>query len=96
MSKLERVCAWGECGVVFTPAKHNQIYHTDECCKRATNARLMERYYEDKARMNGAERVCKTPHCGTFLSRYNESKFCAKCEAAAEVGRTKTVLDAIL
>lgn len=91
----ERVCAWEECKQVFTPTTHNMIYHTDECCKRATNARIMKRYHERKAVRNGAKRVCKTTGCGTLLSRYNESKICAKCEAQIEEAPTKSLLEVL-
>ena len=80
---------------MFTPKTHNQIYHTQECCKKATNARIMRKYYEDRARVGGAKRVCKTPNCGTLLSRYNSSKYCAKCEAQKETNRTRSVLEVL-
>ena len=74
------ICAYTECGLEFEPTTHNQKYHTDECCRRATNARLMEQYYERKARRQGRIRVCDRG-CGTRLSRYNDGKTCQKCEA---------------
>lgn len=80
----QAVCAYKECGKVFTKTTHNQKYHDDECCRLATNARIMEKYYERKARRGGAKRICKTPGCQTVLSRYNASKYCAKCEGEAE------------
>lgn len=76
-------CAYVECGLEFTPTTHNQKYHTDECCRKATNARLMEQYYERKARRQGRVRVCATADCDTKLSRYNDGKVCQKCEAEA-------------
>jgi ribosomal protein S27AE len=75
-------CAYSECGQEFEAKTHNQRYCSDECCRLATNARLMEQYYEKKARLKGHIRVCITPDCGTVLSRYNEGKVCGKCEAA--------------
>lgn len=80
----QAVCAYKECGKVFTKATHNQKYHHEECCRLATNARIMEKYYERKARRGGAKRICRTPGCQTELSRYNESKVCGKCEANEE------------
>jgi hypothetical protein len=71
------------------------IYHTDECCKKATNARIMKKYHERKARRGGAKRVCKTVGCGTFLSRYNDSKTCGKCDAAVEERKTQSVLEVL-
>lgn len=37
----------------------------------------MEKYYEKKAIKNGAPRKCKG--CSSFLSRYNDQPYCAKC-----------------
>lgn len=76
------VCAYAECGVLFEPRTHNQRYHTSECCRMATNNRIMENYYEKKARRQGHVRVCATEGCHTKLSRYNDEKVCAKCAAA--------------
>lgn len=78
----QRVCGWVECGVVFDAKTHNQRYHTPECCRLATNARIMDNYYEKKARRQGHVRVCATPGCNTKLSRYNDGKVCQACEAA--------------
>jgi hypothetical protein len=80
----QAVCAYKECGRVFIKATHNQKYHEEECCRLATNARIMEKYYERKERRGGAKRICKTPGCQTKLSRYNASKYCATCEAEAD------------
>lgn len=71
-----KVCANETCENIFTPNKHNQIYCCSECCKIATNRKVMAKYYERKARLNGAERVCA---CGAKLSRYNDSKVCVSC-----------------
>lgn len=75
-----RMCEYKECGKIFTAKTHNQKYHTDECCRLATNARIMEKYYERKARLKGTVRVCKSIDCETKLSRYNPSTICASCE----------------
>ncbi len=71
------ICANKECSKEFEPKTHNQKYCTDECCRIATNRRIMEKYYEKKAIRNGAQRGCKK--CGTQLSRYNESSLCSSC-----------------
>ena len=71
-------CANAECLKEFDPKTHNQKYHSDECCRIATNKRIMEKYYEKKAIRNGAHRVCKK--CKLKLSRYNQSDVCASCE----------------
>lgn len=76
-----RKCAYVECGLEFEAKTHNQKYCSDECCRRATNARLMEQYYERKARRKGHIRVCANG-CGTVLSRYNDDKICQACSVA--------------
>lgn len=75
-------CAYGKCGIDFEPKTHNQRYHTSECCRQATNARIMEDYYARKDRRKGNIRHCTS--CDTVLSRYNDSKTCARCESTAE------------
>ena len=74
------ICANKEClnGKEFTAKTHNQKYCSDECCRIATNRRIMEKYYEKKAIRLGAPRVCKK--CKTKLSRYNQSDVCSTCE----------------
>ena len=72
------ICFNSECAKDFTPKTHNQKYCSDECCRIATNRRIMEKYYEKKAIKNGAPRVCKT--CKTKLSRYNQNNICSTCE----------------
>ena len=71
------ICANKECAKEFDSKTHNQKYCSDECCRIATNRRIMEKYYEKKAIRNGAKRVCK---CGNHLSRYNQGNVCAICE----------------
>lgn len=71
------ICSNKECGIEFEPKTHNQKYHSDECCRIATNKRIMEKYYEKKAIRNGMLRNCKK--CKSKLSRYNESNFCSSC-----------------
>ena len=72
------ICGNKECSKDFEPKTHNQKYCTDECCRIATNRRIMEKYYEKKAIRNGALRECKKCHCQ--LSRYNQSSLCSTCE----------------
>jgi hypothetical protein len=71
-------CSNSECAKNFNPKTHNQKYCSDECCRIATNRRIMEKYYEKKAIRNGAPRVCKK--CKTKLSRYNQNEVCSTCE----------------
>jgi hypothetical protein len=74
------ICANSDCinGKEFTPKTHNQKYCSDECCRIATNKKIMEKYYEKKAIRSGQKRFCKT--CKSPLSRYNTLSICAKCE----------------
>jgi hypothetical protein len=72
------ICANSECAKEFEAKTHNQKYCTDECCRLATNRRIMEKYYEKKAIRQGAKRECK--RCKGILSRYNESDVCSGCQ----------------
>ena len=84
------ICANKECAKDFEPKTHNQKYCTDECCRVATNRRIMEKYYEKKAIRSGAKRECKV--CKSRLSRYNQSKICAKCEKNSAISNRSTIL----
>lgn len=84
------ICANKECGIEFNPKTHNQKYHSDECCRIATNKKIMEKYYEKKAIRSGAKRECKI--CKSGLSRYNQSNICSKCEKDSNVKHRKNVL----
>ena len=53
----------------------------------------MEKYYERKARRQGAVRRCKNPECDTKLSRYNDSWLCGKCETKDEADTKRKLLD---
>lgn len=72
------ICANKECAQNFEAKTHNQKYCSDECCRVATNRRIMEKYYEKKAIRGGASRSCKK--CNLILSRYNQSDICSSCE----------------
>ena len=85
-------CAYADCGLEFTPKTHNQRYHTSECCRLATNSRIMENYYEKKSRRQGRVRVCVSEGCQTQLSRYNDSRLCGKCLAAEQSDARKQLL----
>jgi hypothetical protein len=78
------ICAYEGCQGIknFEPKTHNQKYCSDECCRIATNEKLKEAYYEKKARLAGAKRICKTRGCSVILSRYNETSICDKCVGA--------------
>jgi hypothetical protein len=87
------ICSNKECGIEFEPKTHNQKYHNDECCRVATNRRIMEKYYEKKAIRQGADRGCKK--CGFQLSRYNDTLLCASCQKKTDVGKRSSLLDRI-
>lgn len=71
---MERICAFDECGLTFQARTHNQKYCSTECCRLATNKRLMVNYYEGKERRRGRIRQCT--ECGARLSQYNKGKKC--------------------
>jgi hypothetical protein len=87
-----KVCAYAECGLEFTPKTHNQRYHSSECCRLATNSRIMENYYEKKSRRQGRIRVCASSDCTTQLSRYNDSRYCGKCASRSDTDTRKELL----
>jgi hypothetical protein len=84
------ICFNKECAIDFEPKTHNQKYCSDECCRLATNKRIMEKYYEKKAIKNGMLRKCK---CGNILSRYNDSESCAICEKNSGLKNKKLLKD---
>lgn len=81
-----KIC--GFCGTEFQTKKKNQKYCDPICCRGATNKRIMQRYYENKARLSGIIRVCK---CGIVLSRYNPSTICNACEINAHGENDKKI-----
>jgi hypothetical protein len=84
------ICANKECSKDFEPKTHNQKYCTDECCRVATNRRIMEKYYEKKAIRNGAARGCKK--CNAQLSRYNETSLCASCQKKIDITKRSKIM----
>lgn len=91
----EIACANQGCEELFIPKTHNQIYHNDECCRQATNRRMMEKYYANRDRKLGKKRLCKA--CGvTRLSRYNESDICSSCTILSEKEKNNAVISMFL
>lgn len=88
----EYVCAYSECNNKFVKSTHNQKYCSDECCRTATNLKIKERYYENKARLGGKKRVCKAQGCTTQLSRYNEEPICTKCASKDKSKKKNEIL----
>lgn len=86
-------CSNVECGKEFQAKTHNQKYCSDECCRVATNRRIMEKYYEKKAIKNGALRMCKK--CKAPLSRYNMSDRCASCDRNKHLSHKQQIMEII-
>ena len=84
------ICANKECAKEFDAKTHNQKYCCDECCRVATNKKIMEKYYEKKAIRSGAKRECKV--CKSRLSRHNQSNVCSKCEKNSAIKNRSTIL----
>lgn len=77
----QRICQYDKCGARFNHNTHNQKYCNGECCRLATNQRIMDRYYEKKEIRSGVERTCHS--CETKLSRYNFEDYCSIHERIA-------------
>lgn len=89
-----KVC--GFCGTQFQSKKKNQKYCDNMCCRGATNRRIMQRYYENKARLAGAKRFCS--ECNNLLSRYNSNTICGACEVSNKdynINKIKEMLNVI-
>lgn len=80
----ERVCANEDCNNTYVQTAHNKIYCSDECCKKATNKKIMEKYYAKKHRRSGALIECD--RCSAALSRYSDDHLCAACRSEVTRG----------
>jgi len=81
MELSPRKCVRVSCDNVFVPKVHNGLYCGPLCRQTATNAKVLQRYYDGKQIKNGSiKRVCKTEGCETILSRYNKEKICEYCK----------------
>ena len=76
------ICAREGCEEEFAPATHNQKYHNAECCRVATNERIMQKYYAKRDQKAGKARYCIKCNV-TKLSRYNDSQICGGCQASS-------------
>lgn len=87
------ICAREGCENVITEKRRfNQKYCCYECCKIATNARIMQKYWDRKARLAGEDRYCKT--CKTKkLSKYNEEDICFNCSERRQENQQKLIQD---
>ena len=68
-----------DCLQSFMPKVYNAIYCGSTCRKIITNQKVLQRYYDKKARRN-SRRVCDTLDCNTVLSRYNDEDICEQCK----------------
>lgn len=85
-----RECANPECDEFFEPRVHNAIYCGDECRRIETNRKVLEKYYENKDRIESNkknERRCRNEDCTTILSRYNEESICEPCKTERLINR---------
>ena len=62
------------------------------CCRGATNKRIMQKYYENKARLKGFKRYCD---CGQLLSKYNSGTTCNICDAKNKIYSNEKIMEAI-
>lgn len=85
------ICAREDCQKEFSAKTHNQKYCSDECCRIATNKRIMEKYYEKKAIRSGSARYCSK--CKNKLSKYNYTAVCHTCEAKDKSDKKKKLLE---
>lgn len=75
------ICANDGCEQTYIKKTHNQKYCSDQCCRKATNKKIMDRYYENKRLRSGQPRLCS--ECSATLSKYNLGKVCSACDAKA-------------
>lgn len=84
-------CEREGCEETFIKKTHNQKYCTDECCRLATNERIMQKYYARREQRQGVARYCE--ECETTkLSRYNDGSICNGCKSK----RTTSANDAVV
>lgn len=88
-------CAHTECDNNFEPKTHNQKYCSDECCKIATSIKIKQKYRDNKDRLSGKARTCKTNGCKHKLSKYNTGNFCNECERKDEINDRAEILKAL-
>lgn len=87
--KQEFICDRNGCEETYTKKTHNQKYCSDNCCRIATNARIMVDYYKEQARLNGQARYCE--NCTGRLSRYNPYDVCEPCTQGRRVNANESV-----
>jgi len=90
MTQLFKIC--GFCNMEFETKKKNQKYCDQMCCRGATNKRIMQKYYENKARIGGFKRYCS---CGQLLSKYNPDAICNACQSKLKENNKNKISEAI-
>jgi hypothetical protein len=70
-------CLW--CSTVFEKTRANQIYCQQECCRKATNKKIIDRYHANKATKELKNRRCTA--CDAKLSKYNMEPVCNLCQS---------------
>lgn len=85
------ICARKGCESPYDRKTHNQKYCSDECCRLATNQRIMEKYYKRRDQRQGKIRFCSVCE-KTRLSRYNDADVCAPCLTSSEIKANNSVV----
>ena len=88
-------CAREGCDVATERKTHNQKYCSDECCRLATNLRIMEKYYAKRDRKRGKTGMCVSCE-KTKLSRYNDTNVCSSCRTKKELEANQSALNMLL
>ena len=86
------ICARVGCDNEFDAKTHNQKYCGAECCRVATNERIMQKYYAKRDQKAGKTRFCKKCK-NTKLSRYNDSAYCGSCRVSSVTDANRAVAD---
>ena len=82
-----------QCGTDFEFNTHNQKYCSPQCCRVATNKRIMDKYYAKKSRLSGETRLCE---CGSKLSMYSPENICTLCQNKKKRGKTKLAIEVMI
>jgi hypothetical protein len=86
-------CAYKPCKNKFEPKTHNQKYCSNECCRVATNIKIKEKYYKNKARRSGVPFQCTTKGCESKLSPYSTEDICESCKNAQKSQDRRDILE---
>jgi hypothetical protein len=87
-------CARKGCDITYVKKTHNMKYHDAECCRVATNEKIMEKYYDRRARKLGIARHCTG--CQGKLSMYNSETICNSCSKKQENNRNNAISEMML